>query len=117
VSEEIEQKVSWRDYVDARFSSMQQAVTKAEAATEARFAGVNEFRAQLADQTRTLMPRLEAEEKFKSMEKVVTDLTARVNAREDRGRGMGDVWAYIVGAVGFLFGVVGIVSFIMRVAR
>jgi hypothetical protein len=92
--------VSLREYVDVQFSAIKEAVSKAETASDRRFDGVNEFRAQLGDQTRLLMPRLEAEEKFKSMEKTINDLTTRVNAREDRGRGMGEIWGYIVGAVG-----------------
>jgi hypothetical protein len=97
---ESHSSVPLREYIDVQFTAVKEAVAKAEAASDRRFEGVNEFRAQLADQTRTLMPRLEVEEKFKGMEKSISDLTARVNARDDRGRGMGEVWGWIVGAVG-----------------
>lgn len=92
--------VSLREYVDVRFDAIKEAVAKAEAASDRRFDGVNEFRAQLADQTRTLIPRIEAENKFSSIEEKLNDVTTRINAREDRGRGMGEIWGYIVGAVG-----------------
>jgi hypothetical protein len=51
--------VSQEKAVGAALSTAKEAVTKAEAATEKRFESVNEFRAQLADQTATLMPRAE----------------------------------------------------------
>jgi hypothetical protein len=92
--------VSLRDYVDVQFTAVKEAVAKQETATENRFAGVNEFRAQLGDQTRTLMPRLEAEQKFKSLEDKAAQLETRLNSRDARGRGMGEIWGYIVGAVG-----------------
>lgn len=47
--------------VSAALASAERAVTKAEVATEKRFDGVNEFRAQLADQSRTYIPRSEVE--------------------------------------------------------
>jgi len=51
----------YRHEVDFAFASSDRAITKAETATEKRFAGVNEFRAQLTDQAATFMPRQEAE--------------------------------------------------------
>jgi len=47
--------------VAAALASADRAVTKAEEASTNRFDAVNEFRATLADQQRTLMPRAEAE--------------------------------------------------------
>lgn len=46
--------------VAAALESAEKAVTKAEAASEKRFESVNEFRAQLSDQTATFMPRTES---------------------------------------------------------
>jgi hypothetical protein len=47
-------------------TSSKEAVAKAETATEKRFDAVNEFRGQLKDQASTLLPRAEAEAKFKA---------------------------------------------------
>lgn len=47
--------------VQAALLSAEKAVGKAEVAAEKRFDAVNEFRAQLADQAATFMPRSEAE--------------------------------------------------------
>jgi hypothetical protein len=92
--------VSLREYVDVQFAAIKEAVSKAETATERRFEGVNEFRAQLADQTRTLMPRLEAEQKFKSQDEKQAVIEARINGQENRGRGRGELMGYIFAAIG-----------------
>jgi hypothetical protein len=115
---EARETVSLREYVDIRFAaqesavqaalaSAEKAVVKAESAAERRFDSVNEFRATLADQARLLMPRAEAESAMKSLTEKLDALQTRVNARDDRGRGMGDIWGYIVGAVGILALVIG----------
>lgn len=46
-----------RELTHARFDAAQAAITKADTATEKRFESVNEFRGQLADQTRTFASR------------------------------------------------------------
>jgi hypothetical protein len=47
------------DILERHMSAAETAITRASAATEKRFEGVNEFRAQLADQARTFLPRTE----------------------------------------------------------
>jgi hypothetical protein len=100
-----------REYIDVRFeaqekavqaalASADRAVAKAEMAAERRFDSVNEFRSTLSDQARLLMPRSETEQALKSLTDKIDILTSRVNQRDDRGRGMGDVWGFIVGAIG-----------------
>jgi hypothetical protein len=106
MAEAQHEMVSLREYVDIRFSAMGDAVLKAENAAEKRFEGVNEFRKQLGDQARTFMPRLESEEKFRSMEKMVTDLAARVNAKDNQSRGKGEVFGWIFGASGIALAVI-----------
>jgi hypothetical protein len=72
--------------VSAAIIAADRAVTKAETATEKRFESVNEFRSTLADQASMLMPKSEAEIRFKSVEikfddlsKQLTDLRSRVD--------------------------------------
>jgi hypothetical protein len=48
---------SMKDQVDAAFRSSQEAISKAELASDKRFESVNEFRAVLADQQRDLVTR------------------------------------------------------------
>lgn len=112
-------ELALREYVDVRINSLEQAmlnglstskeaVDKAERATELRFQSVNEFRAQLDDQQRTFMPRLEYEQAHNALISRVNELTARVSDREARVQGATDVWPIlfgIVGVVGIVFGI------------
>jgi hypothetical protein len=50
-----------KEALTAALAAQQKAVDKAEIATAARFESVNEFRGQLGDQARTLLPRAEYE--------------------------------------------------------
>lgn len=112
-------ELALREYVDVRINSLEQAmlnglstskeaVEKAERATELRFQSVNEFRAQLDDQQRTFMPRLEYEQAHNALINRVNELTARVADREARAQGAIDVWPIlfgIIGVVGIVFGI------------
>lgn len=74
--------------VDAAFAASEKAILKAETAAERRFESVNEFRAQLADQTQTFMPREVAEAKIDEVGKKVDDLTSRVNVTQGKAAGV-----------------------------
>jgi len=129
-------EVSLREYVDVRFLAQEKAVAaalaaqekavaaalaaadravaKAETAAERRFESQNEFRGTLADQARTFMPRSEAEQAMKGLSDKIENLTLRVNSRDDRGRGMGDIIGWIVGGVGLVAAVISIVFALTR---
>lgn len=85
---------------DTAVATSKEAVQKAEAAAEKRFEGVNEFRETLADQQRNLMPRLESEQRMKTLEeriaKAETALISSVGAKA----GGQQLWGWIVGALG-----------------
>src|ERR1035437_7368139 len=49
-----------KEAVSAALLAADRAISKSESASERRFESVNEFRAQLADQAATFMPRAEA---------------------------------------------------------
>jgi hypothetical protein len=102
-----EQIKAIKDAAAAALTTTQKAIDKAEVATEKRFEGVNEFRATLSDQARLLMPRLEAEQQFRSFSEKIDVLTARVNARDDRGAGGAQVWIWVVAAAGLVGTVYG----------
>jgi hypothetical protein len=113
--------LSLREYVDVRFEAQekavnaalaaaQKAVDKAESASERRFESVNEFRSALGDQARLLMPRIEAEQQFKTIGEKIDVLTNRINARDDRGVGMGQVLPWLVAAVATVGAIVGILT-------
>jgi len=99
--------------ITAALLSAQAAVTKADIANEKRFDGVNEFRAQLGDQQRTLMPRSESEALFKSMSDKVEALTKVVSERTAQGTGQQQVWGIIGGVIGVAGVLVAIVATIL----
>lgn len=131
-----EPSVSWREYVDGRFeqqdravaaalagqekavaaalAAADRAVSKAEAASEKRFEGVNEFRAALADNFRTLMPRAEAEQAVRALNEKLDVLTARVNAKDERSNTWASGWGLIVGLVGVVAAIISIVFALTR---
>lgn len=53
--------ISLREYVDVRFLAVENAVQKAEVATDKRFESVNEMRAMVNDSASKFMPRAEYE--------------------------------------------------------
>jgi hypothetical protein len=64
--------------VQTALSAVQKASDKAEEASNKRFESVNEFRAQLADQAATLLPRKEYTGLNKALEEKVAALSDRV---------------------------------------
>ena len=56
-----------KEAVAAALTAAKEAVDKANLAGEKRFDAVNEFRGQLADQTATLIPRSEAEQRMQTL--------------------------------------------------
>lgn len=87
-----------KEYVDQRFEAVTEAVTKAEDATEKRFASVNEFRNTLSDQQRTFIPRAEYEAGHISLSNEVSELKARIAKIESMKQG-GSITLYIIIAV------------------
>lgn len=65
-----------KEAVSAALAAADRAVQKAETASDKRFEGVNEFRATLADQQRTLMPRAE-------VDIIVRGLTAKIDGSSE----------------------------------
>lgn len=90
-----------KEMVALALAAAKEAVTKAEAASERRFAAVNEFRETLADQQRTLMPRLEAQFQIDALRKEVEALKEANMRQTSRGIGQGQVVAWVVAAVSF----------------
>lgn len=88
-------RVSMRDYVDARFAAVQQAIEKADVASEHRFTSINEFRAVLGDQQRTFINRREHDallDRVSALEKA--DATTA-----GKSSGVTVVWGVIVSVV------------------
>jgi hypothetical protein len=73
-----------RENIQIALAASDKAVIKAEAANEKRFENVNEFRATLADQQNTLLPRTEYTVQHKALVDRITDLESIT--REYRGK-------------------------------
>jgi hypothetical protein len=67
-----------------RMHSQEVAVTKAEVAIEARLTGMNEFRGQLNDLIRTLLPRGEYEVNHVALERQVDEVLKRIEVNSAR---------------------------------
>ena len=62
-----------------RHNAAQEAIKKAEDATERRLESLNELRGSMADQTNTFLPREVAEAQLLEMRRAIADLTEKVN--------------------------------------
>jgi hypothetical protein len=120
-----EAPITLREYVDVRIAAQQQAVeaalasaslavAKAEAASDKRFDSVNEFRAQLDDQTRTLMPRLEVEAQLSTLKEKVDANAATIKAISDRGAGMNQGWVVLVSVLAVVTSIGGLLLALLR---
>jgi hypothetical protein len=92
--------------IDTALAAADRAVTKAEVAAEKRFESVNEFRASLADQQRTLMPRSESELLIKTLTDKIDANTRALSATASQKAGANGLWGYIVGALGVVLAII-----------
>jgi len=122
-----------RDETTAALAASEKAITKAEVASEKRFEGQNEFRAQLSDQAATFARRSEVSQSvaalaekaeiavaanaaaIAALDRRTTDSFASIGSRLDlikgSSQGMTALWGILVGAV---FLVIAVVSFLTR---
>lgn len=95
--------------IEQRFTSIKEAVDKADAATEKRFTSVNEFRNTLSDQQRTFIPRNEYEIALRNVDGKVTDVEKKVEKVENMAAGAHNVWAYVISAVSLLIALFAVI--------
>lgn len=95
--------------LNAALTAAEKAVIKAEVSTEKRFEAVNEFRGQLADQARTLMPRAEAEARIDSIQKLVDDLSSKSDVSEGRVRGNAATYGLLIAVITVIIAVVTVI--------
>src|SRR5678815_5312246 len=108
--------------VQAAMMAAERAVLKSEAAADERFRGVNEFRAALADQQRTLIPRTEVEaiersisQKFETQQAILDRLTATVDKLQSERQGVKGGWAAAVAVVAFVLTLLTLAAVIAKV--
>jgi hypothetical protein len=92
--------------IDAALTAADKAVTKAEIATEKRFESVNEFRGQLADQTKSFITREEFATVRESLTEKIDLLKDTSSATSGRSAGLDKAWGYLIGATGVLIALV-----------
>lgn len=105
--------------IGAALQSAQEAVLKAEVATEKRFESVNEFRGTLSDQAATFISRNEIETLRAANDDRVADLTERLDRMEGRDAGVGARIASIRGSMAIYVGlatlVLGLAVFVANI--
>lgn len=99
-----------KEGISAALAAADRAVQKAEAASEKRFEGVNEFRATLSDQQRTLIPRAEVDVLVRGLNEKIAQLTKQADAIANERVGIKGGWGYAVGVVGLVLAALGIVA-------
>jgi hypothetical protein len=107
---EAEKKVT-----SARFDSAREAIVKADAATEKRFDGVNEFRAQLTDQALTFLPRETFEQILGQYDAWRSTVESRLNMQAGQAAGSDHLIRMMFLAIGAMAAVLSIVVVIANV--
>lgn len=105
-----------RDALEAARSSAQVAIAKAEESLNKRFDIGDASRVALEERVRQLMPRSESEALHKSHTDHIAALSARLEAREERGKGMTQGLGVIITIVTVAAAVLGIVLTVINIA-
>ena len=95
--------------VNAALQSAERAVGKADIATEKRFESVNEFRAQLADQSSTLLSRQEYLAGHKALDEKITSIKELQSAGTGASQAISNGWKYALAAGTLLLGLAGVI--------
>jgi hypothetical protein len=97
-----------KELVASALGAADKAVIKAEVAAEKRFDSVNEFRALVSDQQRTLMPRSEAEIVFRSLSEKIDALRLSERGEKGKSEGTKEGSSSIIGLVGLITSLIAI---------
>jgi cysteine sulfinate desulfinase/cysteine desulfurase-like protein len=90
-------KVSLKEYIETKLVALEKATEEAKSSLEKRLEGMNEFRAQLKDQTSTFITRVEFDALKESFQKQIIFI--------------------IISGIGFVITVVGIILGLMNKYR
>jgi len=100
--------------VSAALAASKEAISKAEAATNARFEAGNEIRNAMIDRERMFIPRAEVEAREAAMGTRVAALEKRQDANAAERAGIKGGYGYAVGVVGFVLAIVSVVVMLMK---
>jgi chromosome segregation ATPase len=106
--------------VQTALTAAEKAVSKAEVATERRIEGLNELRSIVNDISKLQMPRAEAEQRLTALSEKIEEVKSSASAKieevkaiagtqRDRGLGLNAGWAYLIGGVALLGGIITVV--------
>lgn len=89
--------------------SSEKAISKAEGASEKRFASVNEFRAQLNDQAKEFMPREVADALIKELDKRINSLQQNQDTSTGKDLGNATTVGYFIAGSTLVLGVIVVI--------
>lgn len=106
--------VAQEKFYSATLTANKEAVVKAENATEKRFESVNEFRAQLSDQSSSFMPRVEYDARTAALLDRITKLEMASDFTQGVEKGSSITMAKIYAAIGGSATLVGLVVLLIN---
>jgi len=121
IEKAVQEMVCWREQAKAEYMAIrkehvlihdasQQAINKAETATERRFDAVNAFREQLTVQTSSFMPREVAEARVEEIRQQLTAITTRLDTQSGKSLGSTSAIGYMVTAATLLISLIVLVA-------
>jgi hypothetical protein len=93
----------------AALAASEKATTKAEASSEKRFEGTNEWRATVQDLIKDTVSRTEVDAKMLAVDKEMSGIVSRIDRIEAKGLGIQTGWGILVTVItlaAIIFGVV-----------
>ncbi len=97
---------------EARLSALR-ALSESKEALNKRFDIADQQAHGIDERVRMLMPRSESEALHKAHEARIAQIVERLNARDERGKGMSQGWVAMVAAVSLLATIAGVVMMIL----
>jgi hypothetical protein len=94
---------------DLAHAAAKEAVNKAETAADSRFHSLNEFRAHLGDQQRSLIPRIEAEQRMSALEKRIDAVEGQSLEFRSSAKGGRETLSYLVATISLLLAIAAFV--------
>jgi hypothetical protein len=84
---------------DRAFLNSEKAIQKEEEKQQAYNKTHNDLSHQILEQNKATMPRIEAEARFSAMDEKIGDVKDKIGTVVNTGKGMAQLWGYIVAAI------------------
>lgn len=109
--------VSLRDHMDEKFADLEKHLETSRQSMEKRLEGMNEFRAQLADQVSKFVTRDVLDAKLEVIRVSMADIRAVLSTSAGKAIGLNAGWVYLTGGVIAVAALVGLVVVVMNAIR